>query len=208
MHNDFIQSLYTLLCNQSPYDFPENSKLGFPHGDTNRGQYSDISAHLAMLHFLALHSNSIVEIGVRNCYSTAAFLLAKKELWSIDLNSSLTIEILQKENLPNWHFVQGDSVQVFLDGLVPNSFDFLFIDGLHTYNQVKKELNTYHCSVNKFIVLHDTAAHSQGQYSRDVPGEEGIFKAVEEFLVEHPEWRPVYHVEFNHGLTVLERSIV
>lgn len=204
--NNFIKDLYFTLCNQSPYDFQENAKLGFPQGGSNRNEYSDISAHLPMLHFLALHVESIVEIGVRNCYSTSAFLLAKKELWSIDLNTSPVIDVLKTENLPNWHFIQGDSTSSEVVSQLPGFFDMLFIDGLHTYNQVKKELKTYHKSVNKFIAFHDTALHSQGKYSRDIVGQTGILPTIDEFLMDNPEWRIVYSVEFNHGLTVLERS--
>lgn len=203
--NTLIEDLYSVFAQQTPYDFEENSKLGFPRGDDNRSQYSDISAHLPLLHFLAHQSKTIVEIGVRDCYSTVAFLLAEKDLWSIDLNSSPTIDILLEEKLPNWTFIQGDSIAVHNHQLLPSSFDLLFIDGLHTADQVKAEINTYAGNVKKFIAFHDSAIHSQGLYSRDEQGKDGILAPIYEFVENHPEWKIVYQCEFNHGLLIIQR---
>jgi hypothetical protein len=55
--------------------------------------------------------------------------------------------------------------------------------------------------VNKFIGFHDTV--SQGEYSRDIPGAEGINRAIREFMQENPNWKSVYEAVFNHGLIVL-----
>jgi hypothetical protein len=39
----------------------------------------------------------------------------------------------------------------------------------------------------------------------DIPGEEGISRAIEEFIQVNP-WRSIYKVDFNHGLLVLQRT--
>lgn len=203
--NNLVEDLFSVFMNQTPYDFEENSKLGFPRGDDDRSKYSDISAHLPLLHFLAHQCADIVEIGVRDCYSTVAFLSAKTPVYSIDLNSSPTIEMLLDEKMPKWKFIQGDSTSKEVNEQIPESFDMLFVDGLHTAEQVKKELDLYAISVRKFIAFHDSAVHSQGLYSRDEQGKDGILKPIFDFVEANPEWKVVYQCEFNHGLLILQR---
>ena len=200
MSKEFIENLYAAYSYQIPYDFEEN-QLGFPRGDENRGRYSDISAHLPMLHFIGKQSSSVVEIGTRECYSTSAFLRSGADVWSIDLNINEMIKLIQKE-VPQWTFIQGDSVQVHRD----KKFDTLFIDGLHTATQVEKELEEYKESVCKFIVFHDTAIGSQGINSKDIEGEAGVLGPILEFVEKNPQWEVVYQCEFNHGLLIIQRT--
>ena len=80
--------------------------------------------------------------------------------------------------------------------------DMLFIDTLHTYQQVKGELR-FANKVRKYIAFHDTWSHGVG--SRDIVGEPGITNAINEFLVKYPEWKKIYEVNFNHGLIILEK---
>lgn len=203
--NTLVEDLFSVFANKTPYDFEENSQLGFPRGDDDRSKYSDISAHLPLLHFLAYQCSDIVEIGVRDCYSTVAFLSAGARVHSIDLNTSPTIELLKEEKLNNWAFIQGDSTSDEVSKSLPLMFDLLFIDGLHTGEQVQKELELYGNSSMKFIAFHDTAIHSQGLYSRDEQGKDGILKPIFDFVEANPEWKVVYQCEFNHGLLILQR---
>lgn len=64
------------------------------------------------------------------------------------------------------------SLQVAFD-----KFDFVFIDGLHTYNQVKKDLYNYNKIIKKggAIACHD--------YNHS--GYPGVSKAIDEFVIQH-----------------------
>jgi hypothetical protein len=99
--------------------------------------------------------------------------------------------------------------------------ELLFIDTWHVYGQLKRELKRWHPNVSKYIILHDTTVDGEiGESVRmgyDIEKEivqsgfteeeirKGLWPAVEEFLVDHPEWRLKEKFTNNNGLTVLER---
>jgi hypothetical protein len=188
-----------------PWDYPWNP-FGF-NRDTACGGTSDISAHLPLLEFLAKQCTYCVEFGVRDAYSTAALISGCKGLvTSIDISFSSAINKLLKMkhngDLPcPWQFVQANTPDETLDFGYPQ---LLFIDTLHTYGQIKKELELHGNKPHKFLVFHDT--YSQGANSLDVVGEVGIMPAIEEFMAENPQWKEIYRANFNHGLLVLERT--
>lgn len=187
-----------------PWDHSHNT-IGFPAEQLNYS--SDISAHLPFLEYLASRVCYVTEFGTRGCYSTSAFLSGcRGHVHSYDLNRNSDIDYLQelskKGKLPcHWSFHQGDTLKVN----PIEETDLLFIDTLHTYDQVIRELNRHASRVRKYLVFHDTSIYSQGTVSVDRPNEDGILKAVNQFLERRPEWQEVYRVEYNHGLLVLEK---
>jgi hypothetical protein len=118
----------------------------------------------------------------------------------------------------DFSFVKGDSVRVSLIG----GTDMLFIDTLHVYAQLKRELAAHHFFVRRYIVLHDTTVDEwAGEVVRTgsnatllaqqtgYPEDEltrGLWPAVAEFLAEHSsDWELAARYTNNNGLTVLER---
>lgn len=196
-----FDELYNRLLNHKPYDFPENP-LGFSKEGEN---LSDISAHMPMLTFLAAQCNSVAEFGVRDCYSTVAILKGLHpigRLFSYDINKSANVEYLESIQKPaHWSFHQKNTISG--DWVIP-PVSMLFVDSLHTYHQVKEELKIHAIRVFRYLVFHDTFSH--GKNSRDIQGEEGISRAIEEFLQDNPKWKKVYEVQFNHGLIVLGKT--
>ena len=91
--------------------------------------------------------------------------------------------------------IQGDKRE-------KGTFDLLFIDTLHDYEQLKEELFVHAHKVRKYIVLHATTTFGQ---AGETPGRRGLWPAVEEFLA-----LGTFHVkeryDNNHGLTILERT--
>jgi hypothetical protein len=191
--NQALLDFYNERLHKVPYDFNDN-RYGFKA--TNG---SDISAHMSLLYFLARQCDSVTEFGTRECYSTSAFLLGCDNVTSYDINIYNDIITLQKI-VPQWKFIQQDTTDPDFK-IEPT--DFLFIDSLHTYTQVKLELRQA-AYVKRWLGFHDT--YSQGTKSLDVPGEEGIVLAINEFLAENDNWEVVYSVPFNHGLTILEKK--
>jgi hypothetical protein len=175
--------------NEPPYDLPTN-QAGFA-----RYQGSDISAHLPFLEFIARECQTITEFGTRDCYSTTAFLAGcKGVVHSYDIITTPAIELLEtiQDKPCKWIFYRESSTDPTLKIEKTN---LLFIDSLHTYGQVKTELNYHHTQVDKYILFHDTVSFPE------------INKAIEEFMddVEPGRWKKVYDVKFNHGLLLIKR---
>lgn len=188
---------------------------------------SDINEHLPILCKLATSCSSVAELGVRDVVSSWAFLkglyhseAAKKILWLNDIKKCLVDKIIQCANQLeiDCKFSQGSD----LDVTIPGTFDLIFIDTLHVYGQLKRELNRYKPYCKKFFVLHDTTIDAiDGEVMRfgwdpvkiaqqtNLPIEEvtiGLWPAVEEFLSLYPEFVLVHCYTNNNGLTVLARK--
>lgn len=182
--------------------------------------WSDIYEHLPTLRFLASQCSSVVECGVRDVVSSYAFLHglpSDGKLIMVDPYKSPNIEpFLSMDNRAT--FIHDSDLTCPLV-----ETDMLFIDTWHVYGQLKRELERWHSSVRKYIVMHDTevdAVYGETirmgmngeQQSKDtgIPLEEihkGILPAIDEFLKNHPEWKIATQYYNNHGLTVLSRLV-
>jgi hypothetical protein len=79
--------------------------------------------------------------------------------------------------------------------------DMLFVDSLHVYEQVQKELELHAHKARQYIGFHDTTSFEHnGEF-----GGRGIWPAVQEFIDSHPEWQMIERRINNNGLTVLKR---
>lgn len=167
--------------------------------EKNRATNSDISGHVQALYELGKKCDVIVEYGVRGGVSTSAWIHScPKELWCYDISKPEILPTLQglaEQNKIYFHFQQADTRMV-----EHSDCDLLFLDTLHTYGQLKAELK-HHFKVRKYIVMHDTETNRYIGENK----EEGLQKAIDEFLVENPEWKAEAHYPENNGLTVLAR---
>lgn len=160
---------------------------------------SDIYQHLPTLRKYAEQCETVVELGVRGIVSTWAFLAAKpKHLISVD------IEHPSKYGADLW-FVEGSALKegIEFDFVLKDSLkidlpehDLLFIDTLHTYDQLSKELARHESKTRKFIIMHDTNLEGDPDNMRG---------AVNDFLDSNLQWEIAEYFENNNGLTVLKR---
>lgn len=165
---------------------------------------SDINHLLPTLKKYAEKSEHITEMGVRWVVSTYALMMGNpKKLISYDIvplndfNVSLDfLKILASQNNIDYNFIVGDTREVEIE-----KTDFLFIDTYHVYHQLKTELNLHANKVNKYMAFHDTTTF--GTIGED--GGLGLWQAIEEFLSENENWVVCERIEYNNGLTVLER---
>jgi hypothetical protein len=192
------------------------------------GKISDIFEHMPTLYELAKQCTHITECGVRAAVSSYAFgygLVDKPgaKLVMIDLEDSSGIQTFlhraKKQGL-NTVFYQQNDLEC-----AQEQTDLLFIDTWHIYGQLKRELARWHPFVRKWIVMHDTTVDAEvgesvrGNTSPEeieelsiktgIPPEEikkGLWPAVEEFLVAHPEWSLEKRYMNNNGLTILRRQ--
>lgn len=161
---------------------------------------TDISGHLHYLRFLASGCKTVVEFGVRYCCSTIAFAAGLADagggtLYSYDHKSPLAS--WPKPEGVKWVFRQEDTGNM---PLIPEC-DLLFIDTLHTYAHVKKEL--LHASQARIVAFHDTALF--GFVDEGGGTGPGIVLAVEEFMSDNPEWKLTDKFQHNNGLWVIRR---
>lgn len=184
---------------------------------------SDINEHLPTLYMYAKECKHITECGVRKAISSYAFANALKgrdnRLIMVDLCRDDAIDECldecEHEGVNATFYEESDLTCPMEDT------DLLFIDTWHVYGHLKKELAKWNAYVGKYIILHDTTVdgeigesvrmgyniHEQMEDSGLSEEEirKGLWPAVEEFLVEHPEWILKERFTNNNGLTVLAR---
>ncbi len=187
---------------------------------------SDINEHLPTLYDYACQSEVVVEMGVRSCVSTWAFVRgllnnksSVKYLVGVDKHYHPNIDRVQdlcdKAKI-DYVFMQGNSTKVKLPPC-----DILFVDTWHVYAHLIRELEAHCNGVKKWIIMHDTTVDAEkGETLRagwnpeeqaaqtGYPVNEitmGLWPAIEKFLGDHPEW--VFEKRYTNcnGLTILRR---
>jgi hypothetical protein len=169
----------------------------------SRGICGDINEHMLRLAQLARQCEHVTEFGVRTGMSTYSFLhgLSNKpdaKLRSYDLHDFFNVFAIRNQLEIDWTFRQGSTLEA--DVIEPT--DLLFIDTLHTYAQVKGELERHGNQARKYIAFHDTVAFG-------ILGEDngtGINLAIQEWMRDNDHWALFEHHENNNGLTILTRK--
>lgn len=111
-------------------------------------------------------SGAILEIGcgVSSIYLSALAKKFRREIYFCDIESCKIVNPLSVEGYLNedGHFYMCSSDEMFAKNELP-PLAFSFIDGEHTYEQVKKDFwNTANLTVpNGYIMLHDTYPPSE-----------------------------------------------
>jgi len=163
-------------------------------------EVSDIYRHLPKLRELSADSDHVTEMGVRGGVSTIALLMGNpKKLVSYDINPAPQF-LFDLQHDTEFQFHQQNVLEIEIEPT-----DFLFIDTLHNYNQISKELKYHGSKVRKWIAFHDTHLFRYNGESYDGKEEKGIYPAIEEFLQQYPEWKIEYETDENNGLTVIKK---
>jgi hypothetical protein len=163
---------------------------------------SDINQNLPVLYELAKECETIVEMGVRTGVSTRAFLNTDAALISIDIKKNTTVEklfVLASASGKACQYMIGDVLKIEI-----SETDLLFIDTLHTYEQLIQELKLHGNKAKKYLIFHDT--HTFGVSGENGIDKRGLMPAIIEFVIANPHWNFYIHKTNNNGLTVLKRS--
>ena|SRR3990167_972452 len=157
---------------------------------------SDINEHLPTLKKYACLCDTIIELGVRGMVSTWALLAGLPiAMASIDIvdpiehkgNTDETKEIAMVEGI-YWKFTKESSLNFKF-----KRTELLFIDTIHSYEQLSQELKLHAPRTVKYIIMHDTV----------IPE---MKRAVDEFLTGNMDWKIKEIFTNNSGLTVLQRT--
>lgn len=176
---------------------------------------SDINEHLPTLRNLAKDCESITEMGVRAVVSTWALLLGSPKIlncYDIHKNDNIEQALMSAESAGiHMKFIEADVLDVTIE-----ETDMLFIDTLHTYSQLKRELAMHAKKVKKYLVFHDVVTYghkpepaswqTEAIMKNYIQNDKGIMPAIEEFLEENPEWKVKQLYTNNNGLLVLVKN--
>lgn len=173
---------------------------------------SDINEHLPRLRELAAQCKHVTEFGLRWANgSTVAFLAAQPEVfvsWDLEPQHVVSERVAQLVALRGRTRFEprcGDTLKI--SPIEPT--DLLFIDTLHTGQQLYRELvrhvepRAQPLQVRKWLVFHDTQTF---RYQGEDGKEPGLVHAIREFQLHHahPHWRLLNDYLNNNGLVVLE----
>lgn len=170
-----------------------------------KAEHTDMQGHMDVIKSYAGQSATIAEFGVYDCTSTWALLAGRpQQLTSYDIARRAEVDDVERVAASSglsFKFVLADSTAVDI-----GKVDLLFIDSLHTYGHLAKELAIHAKNVNKWIIMHDTVTFGhQDQPDWSNPGP-GLWPAVEEFLAANKSWKIHEHFTHFHGLTVLSNG--
>lgn len=163
---------------------------------------SDMQPFCEVLATVAEEYQHITEFGTRQGISTVAFLYSQpRVLHTYDIERLPDIDIIESvAGDTEFHFHLEDTLTATIE-----ETDVLFIDTLHTYQQLYAELLRHAEKVRSLILLHDTVAF--GQVGED--GGEGLVKAIYDFQ-QHDlgkKFDVLYHYETEPGFTCLKRML-
>ncbi len=178
---------------------------------------SDINQHLETLYILGKECSHITEMGVRGVSSTWPLVYSRPDKmisYDIKKNSNIDEVInLCDEYLINYSFQEKDVLEIEIEPT-----ELLFIDTLHTYNQLSKELEIHSKKVSKYIVLHDTThfgrideviySHASDTIKKSQTTKQGLMTAIEDFLLTEfgQSWEIFRVYTNNNGLTILKNK--
>ncbi len=166
---------------------------------------SDINQHLPLLRTMSAGLNHVTEFGVRGICSTWVWIHAEVptiHLYDINHPKDITPSVANYgwDTLlslrPDIKFFQKSTLECDIE-----QTDLLFIDTLHTSEQLYRELLLHHTKVNHYIVMHDTELFGE---RGELPETLGLDYAILPFIIKS-SWRIYYKTPDNNGLTILVR---
>jgi hypothetical protein len=200
---DSIEEVYTFIA-----DNPNRiGWSGRPLDQKGKNSIQWIAHYMPILYEYAQKCNSVIEIGVNQVCSTWAFLHAAPVdgVTSIDIDlqrsaymkrhdmeSNIWLqwayELAEKETV-KFEAIESDSLKIKLP-----EHDLLFIDSLHTYEQLSQELTLHGNKTQKYLILHDTLIYPE------------LNQAIQEFMDVNKQFEVHEIYKSIPGLTILKNT--
>jgi hypothetical protein len=192
-NNNVLFNIFNSICS-APGRVEEFYK------ESQEGNY-DCSEHVKTLYKLARDCEHVTELGTHRGNSTIAFVRARPfTMHTYDIKEhprAKQIEALALCMNINFHY----HIESTIDTTIEET-DLLFVDSLHVYDQVKKELELHGNKAKKYLVFHDTETWGKrGEFNN-----RGILDAIDEFMKSNKHWNLKKHYSNNNGLTIYEQK--
>lgn len=168
-------------------------------------RYSDINDALPALRHYASLCRTVTEFGIRDVVSTVALLVAQPERlisYDIGLNLPRLEYVHSLRGRTDFRYYRGDTLKIDIEPT-----DLLFIDTLHTYGQLSRELLRHAGKVVQYLIFHDTTGFRFTDEVQTDTVTKGLWRAIEEMMDRERCWEIVFELESGFGLTVLKRKM-
>ncbi len=118
----------------------------------------------------------VVELGNREGLSTLSainYLKERQQFFSVDIIEDLRFVPTDIKNKNNVNFIFGDCLSKETINKIPNEISLIFLDTIHTYDQVKKEFETYKDKLKDgaIILIDDININDKGVFFNEWKGE-------------------------------------
>lgn len=171
---------------------------------------SDINLLLPKIFEIASDCQHVTEFGVRRPTSTYALLAAKPaRVVSYDIgrwDDVDEVEQLCLEAGQNFQFITQNVLEADIE-----QTDMILSDTHHSYHQIRRELERHTSKVRKYWLFHDWETY-KNQAEAWYPGvadhfgcQDGIGRAIYEFLDANKDWELYFETPINNGLVILKR---
>jgi hypothetical protein len=167
--------------------------------------WSDIQDALPHLRRFASECRHLTEFGIRTANSTTAFLASQPEAlisYDIGLDLKYLQDLDRVKGSINFQYRQGDTREINIEPT-----HLLFIDTLHTYQQLNIELKRHAGKVMKYLIFHDTWGFRFNDEVETPTEKKGLWPAIQEMLDTERCWENVFELTSGFGLTVLKRKM-
>lgn len=161
----------------------------------------DIKGHLGTLGEFSSKCESVTEFGFRHGASFSALLMGhplKATTYDLEFRPQDIKRFMDLNLKTQLSFKKEDTTTCDIEETY-----FLFIDTLHTYSHLCKELERHHSKVKKYIGFHDTHTYRNIGEDQTTPG---LMAAIELFMQAQPNWEIVYSTDECNGLLILEKK--
>lgn len=161
----------------------------------------DMVDHIDVLSSYAGKCESVTEFGFRGGCSFAALLSGKpKKATTYDLRFNLALVDRFKALNMDVSFKQADTATCNIENT-----DLLFIDSLHTYAHLSKELSRHADKVKNYLIFHDVVTFGSVGEDGQKPG---LRRAILEFMYKNRSWKVDFYNKKCNGLLVLANESV
>ena len=140
--------------------------------------------------------STYTELGVNQGATLAAAMLENPKVvraYDISLmpynKAKRLFEIYAADNSINYKAMEDDTLRCVIEPV-----DVLYIDTLHRYDHLCKELARHGGKVKKYIIFHDTFA------------QKGLKQAVQEYVQKNSEWTIVTDCQENVGFMTIAKG--
>jgi hypothetical protein len=167
---------------------------------------TNISEYLPILYNYAYECKNVFVTNINElqlCWAFVYGLLnsnnnSKKQLFLNNILSCNTDELLNYTKKTNLEFSYEWIHNLKLE--IKQNYDITFIDLSHNYEELKKTLAKFCNFTNKYFIIHNTSINETNCKINF-----GTWKAIEDFLINNPEWKIKERYYNNNGLTILKK---